>query len=240
MKILPIIKKIFPLFILSLTFISAHAQLDVGADIVSRYLWRGQLLANGSALQPWVSYSTGSDNISFEIGAWGSYGLSNGNDGTEADLYMSLTTGPVTFTLTDYFFPTDNAFTGADANDNYFSYKKDVTGHVFEIAGSFDGTDNIPVSLGIYYNFSGADAENSIYTKLAYAASDNLEIYLEGGNGWYSFEEEDKDDTYTLVGLGITYSKEIVISDKFSLPIFGTFAVNPNLEKPYIVFGVSF
>ncbi|MDH3244567.1 MAG: hypothetical protein OEM26_08125 [Saprospiraceae bacterium] len=238
MKILSIIKSVFCFFLIVASYQMSVAQFDAGADFVSRYLWRGQLLASGSALQPWVSYSKGSDNTSFEIGAWGSYGLSNGNDGTEADLYVSLTTGPVTFTLTDYFFPSDNPFAEDAASDGYFKYG-DATGHVFEIGGSFDGTDEIPVSFGIYYNFAGADDDNSIYTKLALAASENIEVYLEGGNGWYSLEDDGEEDKFALVSLGLTYSKEIQISEKFSLPVFGTFAMNPNLDKPFIVFGIS-
>jgi hypothetical protein len=238
MKILSTIKTSFLFVLVFATYQTSMAQFDAGADFVSRYLWRGQLLANGAALQPWVSYSSGNDKTSFEIGAWGSYGLSNGNDGTEADLYVSLTTGPVTFTLTDYFFPNDNQFAGQDASDGYFKYGEG-TNHVFEIGASFDGTDQVPVSLGIYYNFAGADSDNSIYTKLAYSASDNVEVYLEGGNGWYSLEDDGEDDQFSLVSIGLTYSKELQISEKFALPVFGTIAMNPNLDKPFIVFGIS-
>jgi len=215
----------------------AFSQFDVGADLVNRYLWRGQLLANGPAIQPWVSFSTG-DKVGFEIGAWGSYGTASGNDGTEADLYVSLTTGALTFTLTDYFFPTDNPFAEESANDNYLDYGSG-TGHVWEFGASIAQMGKVPLSFSAYFNFAGADDDHSAYSKLAYSATDNLEVYLEGGHGWYTLDKEGEKDKFALIGIGLTFSKEIQITEKFSLPVFGTFAVNPNLERPYIVFGIS-
>jgi len=213
------------------------SQFDVGADLVSRYLWRGQLLANGPAIQPYVSFSTG-DKVGIEIGAWGSYGTASGNDGTEADLYVSLTTGSLTFTLTDYFFPSDNPFADEDANDEYLDYGSG-TGHVWEIGASIDQMGKVPLSLGVYYNFAGADDDNSIYCRLGYMASDNLELHVEAGHGWYTLDSEGEKDKFDITCVGLTYTKEIPITEKFSIPIFGTFAVNPNLEKPYIIFGIS-
>ncbi len=47
-----------------------HVEADLGADLVSGYLWRGQDLGNVS-IQPSVSVSY----KGFWVGAWGSVGL---------------------------------------------------------------------------------------------------------------------------------------------------------------------
>jgi hypothetical protein len=209
---------------------ASFSQLDIGADLVSRYLWRGQLLAAGPAIQPSISYTSGA----FEIGAWGSYGISSGFDGTEADIYLTYSFGPISATLTDYYFPSDR--TGADFN-NYFDYSE-TTNHVFEGMLSYE-SDNSPFSASVAYDFYGDDPDDSFYIKLGYALSDNTDIAVEGGNGWYSYESGDG-DSFDLVGIGISHTKEIKISDSYSLPIFGTFVINPDSEKIFLVFGINF
>jgi len=42
---------------------------DLGADLVSSYVWRGTQFGSGAHIQPWVSLSTGN----LEFGAWGSF-----------------------------------------------------------------------------------------------------------------------------------------------------------------------
>ncbi len=232
------------IFFLSVcTPFAANAQFDIGAELVSRYLWRGQLLGSGPALQPSISYTTRFDTsgvFGLEIGSWGSYGIASGNDGTEADIYATLITGPLSFTLTDYFFPNDNPFADGASFDNYFEYGEE-TGHVFELIASFDGVEKLPLSVSLAYNLGGADPDNSLYVNLAYPLTDALEISAGLGNGWYTYEEDgSQDDKFGLVNLALSYSKEVPITEKFSLPLSGTFAINPNLEKIFIVFGISF
>ena len=51
-----------------LTSNTSNAQ-DLGADVVSSYVWRGTQFGSGAHIQPWVSLSTGD----LEVGAWGSF-----------------------------------------------------------------------------------------------------------------------------------------------------------------------
>ncbi len=218
-----------------------QAQFDVGADFVSRYLWRGQLLANGPAMQPYLSFTPEIDTagiFGLEIGAWGSYGLSSGFDGTEADLYLTLTAGPFGFTFTDYFFPSDQTL--VDTKDNYFTYgPNEETGHIFEGMLSFSGVDNFPLSASVGYNFKGADLDKSVFVDFAYPVG-GVELGLSLGNGFYTHEDEGDPDSFNVVNISVGYTKEIELSQKFSLPVFGKVAVNPDLEKFYLVFGISF
>lgn len=227
-------KSLIPVLFVLLSMLSVTSltsQVDLGADFVSRYLWRGQLLATGPAIQPSFSYTGGS----FEIGAWGSYGLSNGFDGTEADIYISFSASSFTATITDYYFPSDR--TGADF-DNYFDYNESTTGHVLEAMLSYE-CESVPINFTVAYDFYGADTEDSFYAKIGYSLSDNTELFAEGGNGWYSFENS-ANDSFGFVGIGLTHTKEIKITESYSLPLFATVAINPDSEKLFIVFGMSF
>lgn len=69
---------------------AAHAQVTVGTDLVSHYVWRGYDLADGGPLvQPWVMIQAGKTGLSGF--AWTSYALSDrdrvtGSGGARSDL----------------------------------------------------------------------------------------------------------------------------------------------------------
>lgn len=230
------------LIILMLFFVfsglSAMAQdeggkFDLGTDIVSRYVWRGTDFGNSPAIQPWASYS----NSGFTVGAWGSY-ATNANGMQEADLFVSYDIkDALTLTVTDYFFPN-----GTSAGNNYFEYGNDSTGHVLEGTVAFNGVDAFPISIMAAYNFYGADKDNSFYVELGYGNTFkdvDYNIFLGGGTGaYYLYGKQDND--FGIVNLGLTLSKEIEISDKFTLPVFGSLITNPTAESIFIVFGFSF
>lgn len=222
---------------LSQTSLSTFAQdeggkFDLGADLVSRYVWRGTDFGNSPAIQPWASYS----NSGFTIGAWGSYST-NSNGTQEADLFISYDIkDAITLTVTDYFFPI-----GSSAGNNYFEYGEDSTGHVLEGMVAFNGVDAFPISIMAAYNFYGADKDNSLYFELGYGNTYkevDYNIFLGGGTGNYYLYGENSDD-FGIVNLGITLSKEIQITDKFSLPVSGSVITNPTAESIFIVFGIS-
>ena len=62
---------------------------DLGADLVSSYVWRGTQFGSGAHIQPWVSLSTGN----LEFGAWGSFPTTAAGGGNELDLYASYSFG---------------------------------------------------------------------------------------------------------------------------------------------------
>ena len=97
------IKKTFNILTLVLISIlstsQTFGQIDIGADILSRYVWRGAAYSNGPSIQPYMSYATGG----FEVGFWGAY--ANDMMVDELDFYASASIGPVALTLTNYIFP---------------------------------------------------------------------------------------------------------------------------------------
>lgn len=214
-----------------LATMSVKAQFSVGTDFVSNYVWRGvqQDLTNTNGtpnIQPSLSYSIGN----FTVGTWGSYGIL----GTvkEVDLYASYAFSDLlSITVTDY----NWNFTGGD----YFDY----TGHVFEGTVSYAGIEAFPLSISINTMFSGADLKTdtvtqaySTYLELGYPISDNASLFLGG-----SLNESVNYGTsgFGITNVGIKISKEIEISDKFSLPVYGILGMNPTAKDAFLVFGIT-
>jgi hypothetical protein len=210
------------------------SNFDLGSDFVNRYVWRGTDFGNSPSIQPYLSYSI----AGFEIGAWGSFST-NGANMQEVDLYASYTFLKDMFSIgvTDYFFP--NADT---AWNHYFNYKDGTTGHVFEASVSFNGTEKVPVYFNAFYNFYGADADNSVYLELGYSNSiRNIVDYsvfcgASIGEGIYVI---DGADGINVVNLGLTLSKDIRITEKWSLPVFASLVTNPQAQNIFFVFGFS-
>ena len=214
-----------------LATMSVKAQFSVGTDIVSNYVWRGvqQDLTNTNGtvnIQPSLSYSIGN----FTIGTWGSYGLL----GTvkEVDLYASYAISDIlSVTVTDY----NWNFTGG----NYFDY----TGHVFEGTISYAGVEAFPLSATINTMFYGADKKAdgvtqaySTYMELGYPISDNASLFLGG-----SLNESANYGTagFGITNVGLKLSKDVEITDKFSLPVYGVIGVNPNAKDAFMVVGIT-
>ena len=160
-----------------------YGEVTIGADVVSRYVWRGSDYGNAAAVQPSIETTIGP----VALGAWGSWSISPGPadaSGNECDLYASTTVGPVGLTVTDYFFP---AYAGTDSLLN-------LDKHIFELsAGAVVG----PVSILAAANVSGDD-DNSTYLELTCGA-----FSLGLGNGAYSTDGE-----FAPVSIGVSASRD--------------------------------
>ncbi|MCA9732042.1 MAG: hypothetical protein H6696_01600 [Deferribacteres bacterium] len=195
----------------------ATAQVSIGADVVSRYVWRGVDYGNKAAIQPALAFTKGG----FEVGAWGNFSIADGS-ANENDLYVSYATGPIQFIVTDYFFP------GYSGKDAFFEFEEDFTGHIIEAGAAFETG---ALSVSAFYNFYGADTENSTYFELGYTlpySADDVELGLTAGagNGFYTYDTD-----FNVVVLGITASKN---------NLSASYIINPNLETSFLVFGYSF
>jgi len=235
---------------------------DMGADVMSRYIWRGsQFGGNSPSLQP--SVSVGYGNLT--LGAWGAYSLSGSNAGQEFDLSLNYTflNDALTAGICDYYFPDESA------DYQYFDWNKDATGHVLEASLAFNGTDKLPLTFLVAVNFYGADAikVNNNPANPDFNSKDGIKYsnYFELG---YSFNVNDiscnafmggtlnqvrKADSLTgyvgesgyygtgpgIVNLGITATKSIPVTEKFSLPLSASIITNPQTQKVFFVFGFS-
>ncbi len=207
--------------------------LNLNADLVSRYVWRGMLVSGNPNIQPYASISY--KGLTF--GAWGSFGLST--PFAETDLYLSYSVGPITLTVNDYY--------AADSVENfsYFNFKKKETLHALEGQITYTGPESFPISLTAATFFAGADdsdsdGENdySTYLEVAYTSEISglpLKLFVGGtaGKGIYS-------DKANIVNVGATITKNLKISNSYELPIFGSLSVNPYTEDMFFVFGITF
>ena len=197
--------------------------VDPGADIMSRYVWRGTDYGASPSIQPHLEFTAGN----FTAGAWGAY-TTNRPGVQEMDLYLGYNIREmITLTLTDYFFPDE--ISGYD----YYEYRKDLSDHIFEGMISFNGTDRMPVRFMAAMNFFNDD-ENSLYFEAGYSFS-FLEVFAGAGNGLYTTDRKSG-----LVNVGISAGKEITVTEKYALPVSVSLITNPQAEKVYLVFGISF
>lgn len=212
-----------------------YGSIGVNADLVSRYVWRGFDFGNSVSVQPTLSYTLGG----FNIGVWGSYGLSmESSDYDEIDLFASYsinsTAGTFKPLVTDYTFPY--------LNTKFFDFDEDSTGsHTLELGLAYAGPEKFPVSAFFGVNVYNDD-DNSPYLEIGYpVAVDDISLNFFAGaskgiSNWYGIDE----DEVAILNVGVTAAKSIAVTEQFSLPVAATFVVNPYVEKSYLVFKMSF
>lgn len=198
-----------------------------GADFVSRYLWRGLDFGNTFSIQPSVALTAGD----FEIGFWGSYPFTNTAGGNEEmDLYLGYSVGDFSLLVTDYYFP--------QSGGKYGNYD-DPGSHTIEVGLSYGGSDTFPLSVSAFMNVYNDD-ENSVYFELGYSTEVNdvaVDLFVGGtpgsDNAFYGTTE------FNLINIGVTASKDVKLTESFSLPVFSSYILNPNQEVGYLIFGFS-
>lgn len=221
-------------FALQIQADSAQAQevsISPGVDLYSTYVWRG-VAYSGPSVQPYIELSSGG----FAIGAWGSQGI----DGSiadesvgfqEMDLYASYSFDfGLSLGITDYYYP----------GTPYFSYKSDpengdFSSHAIEFNGGYT-IENLSLAANYIVNESpegAGSAGGDMYYQLGYAAG-AAELFIGGGDGWHS-----TDGDFKIVNVGIGASKEIEVTETFSLPFSGAAILNPDTEQFYIVVSLS-
>ncbi|MFA6400165.1 MAG: hypothetical protein WCX31_00855 [Salinivirgaceae bacterium] len=217
------------------TFAQEEAEespLSLGADIVSRYVWRGMQLSTSPAIQPSIEYSFGN----LTVGTWGSYSFDH-VDNQEVDLFVTYTYESFAFTLNDYY--------SFNTPGNYFEWNNDSTQHAVELMATWSGTESLPLSVtaGVFlYGFDKDDAgKNSFssYVEVSYPF-DVKGVTLSPVAGVALNGNMYATDGFGLVNLGVKAEKEIEINEKFSLPVSASLLTNPDAGDVFLVFGFSF
>lgn len=230
-------KKIMLLFaVMGLASASAvkaqdKVEASVGADLVSGYIWRGQDFG-GVSVQPGASISYKGLSLS----AWGSVGF-EGTDTKEFDLTLSYQYGGFSIGVTDYW------FTNSSAPARYSDYKE---AHTFEVGLGYDFG---PLAVNWYTNFAGSVGENKD-GKDAYASYVSVSAPFSlggidwtaeiGATPWANDFYNDYSDGFKVSAISLQASKEIKITDSFSLPLWAQAIWNPTTKGAYFVAGISF
>ena len=205
----------------------------ISGDIVSSYIWRGQDLGS-AAIQP--TLGVGYKGLS--LTAWGSYGLVNSDDVKELDLTLAYSFGRLNIGVTDYWFDA-----GLDPDNRYFKYDAHGTNHLFE---ANIGYDFGIASLQWFTNFAGNDGVNNdgkrAYSSYVEAAVpfklSSIEWTATAGAVPFATTFYGTSG-FAVTNLSLRATKEIKVTDTFSIPIFGQVTANPCSQKAYLVLGFT-
>ena len=230
-------KSFFIVLLLGLFIGSTKAQdatVDLYGDFVSSYVWRGIKQA-GASVQP--SLSVGYKG--FTLGAWGSTELS-GDTKKEVDFTAGYSISNFSVSVTDYWW--DGEYV-----ERYFSAPKDGNaGHLLEVGLSYQLPEKYPLKLSWYSFVMGegnkkADGKNSFssYVEASYPFTFQ-EVDFEMGVGaipWTSPVYGEKMRGFKVSSVKLTATREVKITDKFSVPIFANIIANPASEDMHFIFG---
>ena len=224
----------------------AQDKLTVGGniDLVNNYVWRGMDQNSGFSVQPTLSLSY----KGFSLAAWGSQSITNNadRDVQELDINLGYSTGGFSATITDYWW--------GGLHNPYGYYKQGPAdnlvdgGHHFEATLAYSFGDKLPLTLSWSTWFAGADirTENdkrcySTYINASYDMACPAEVTLTPAIGFTPWKGYYYNKA-AFTDLSLKASKEIALSEKFSLPLFVQTIVSPVGDHVYLVagFGIGF
>lgn len=243
-------------------------KMNIGADLMSRYVWRGMDYGKSASIQPTLSFGLGN----FEIGYWGAIALTS--DYMESDLYLKYSLKGFSVMLTDYYIPN----LATDFNDTRYSFCKSsnkiemdttsglnldrFTTHAVEATLQYKGPEKFPISVLVATYIHGNDKtpQDSVLTQTGKLSTINFKnrysTYVELG---YSFAVKEYNfdvflgatpfssvystpgysGGFAVVNTGITGYRKIKISDKFELPVKASAIFNPQASAFHFVFGIT-
>ncbi|MDR0768571.1 MAG: hypothetical protein LBE71_01490 [Dysgonamonadaceae bacterium] len=221
----------------------SRLDFSVGADLVSSYVWRGAHQTK-AAIQPAASLSVGG----FSLSAWASTEIVGPQK--EVDFTLGYSAGNLSLVITDYWWEGERN-EHPDRSHGFFRPTK----HLWEgSVGYVLPLKSFPLSLSANVMFAGnddnedngedvrtGDGKNDYSTYIEasfpFAIKDvSLDASLGATThkGLYATEA-------SVINIGLKASKEIKITDSFSLPVFGQIIANPHRhsEDIFFVFGIS-
>jgi Bacterial protein of unknown function (Gcw_chp). len=207
-----------------------EVEFSLGADIVSSYVWRGAYQTS-AAIQPAMGLSVSG----FTLSAWGSVPFTGGVK--EVDFTASYEIAGLLFAINNYWW-------AGEGDYKYFMYESKRTTHLFE--GSVEYTlpvEKLPLTFSWNTIFAGGDYPEdgcraySTYISASYPFKiKTVDLGLSLGlNPWKSIYAE----KFSVIHVGLKASKELKITDSYSIPISGEIIINPRNEDIFFVFGIS-
>ena len=206
--------------------------IDVGADLVSSYVWRG-MYTSGASFQPELSLSA----YGLRLGAWGS------SDFTalakEVDFFLSYETGGFSIGITDYWWMGEG-----------HPYFKKGSSHILEASLGYTISENVPLSLGVNTLFYGDEDKQdnkqqfSSYFTAGYSfsvKSVDCEVGVGLGisplkNGMFTNEGK----VFDVASISARASKNLQFTEKFAMSVFVELILSPARDNAYLVFGIGF
>lgn len=208
-------------------------------DLQSKYIWRGmEMMTEESTpvIFPQINYQ----NKGFYAYVMGGYSF-NGKY-SEVNLGISYTYKWLTIGLNDYYYPSTTT-----ANDEYFKFGKDDTGHWLEGVITI-APEKIPAYLTISNFFYGADKKAdgnqaySTYIELGthYDFLNNNRFGLAVGAACNESCYNGYAKGFGICNVEVKYTHTLVLKNDWSLPLNVAYIVNPINEKSFVNFSTSF
>jgi uncharacterized protein (TIGR02001 family) len=195
------------------------SKFTTGADLYSTYIFRGTRFGHGPSFQPSVKYI----DRGFTAGVWGSFDASGYS---ETDPYVSYSFPfGLSLGVTDYYYPGLDLFDVSEATGS----------QALEINTGF-AKGGLSLSANYIVNEAGGAGSmgGDLYFQAGYAFT-NVSLFAGAGTGWYT-----RDGEFDLCNIGISTTKNIKLTESFSLPLTGQVIVNPDREQLFVVVGFSF
>lgn len=222
-------------------------RVTLGVDVVSRYVWRGQIYGDAPCIQPWAGVSF----AGFTLGAWGSFafapmrsdttyvrpGFPDATNTTEVDMSLArsleLPSGTVTATVTAYHFPS--------VGNSYFEFASDGTGgHTVDACVMYRGPASLPLGLCGSVNVYNDD-EHAAYVETSWPfKTGSTDVSLTAGAAlgksvWYGVEKSG----VHFIQTAVTASKPLKITDAFAPTLKVSWILNPYKERVIVVAALS-
>ena len=152
---------------------------------------------------------------------WGSFPTTAAGGGNELDAYVAYDFGPFALTVTNYTFPDGD---GTYSSGGFFEGDLEISasteiGGLSLMGGYFPDLETLYIEAGF--------AIGAVDLAVGFG-SDSADAFYVG------------DGESAICNVSFGYSKEIKITDDYSLPLFSSFVFNPSSEAAFIVFGMSF
>lgn len=216
-----------------------------GADLVSRYVWRGMQFGEGAHIQPYGNIVFGSGSHSLSFGVWGSYDLGgkidSANTYSEFDLslrysFATETIGTFTVGAADYYYPY--------LKIPYSNFEKDgLGGHTVELSAAYQGPESLPVSFLVSSNFlNDLPEEKSFYFEGGYTVDLNsvpisfFAGFAQGVSTWHQVYS----DKLELINLGVSASRSFEITENYSITATVALVRNTCLREYHPTIKLSF
>jgi hypothetical protein len=196
-----------------------ESKFTAGADLYSTYIFRGTRYGHGPSIQPSVKYINGG----LTAGVWGSFDVT-GYSETDPFISYSFPFG-LSAGITDYYYPDLNLFDVSEATGS----------QALEINTGFT-KGGLALSANYIINEAGGAASigGDMYFQACYAFS-KFSLFAGAGTGWHT-----RDGEFDLCNVGISTTKDLKLSESFSIPLTGQVIVNPDREQLFIMVGFSF
>ncbi len=214
------------------TAVSAQdkVEVNVGADLVSSYVWRG-VYQSGVSFQPSIDVGY----KGFSLGVWGSTDF---DDFKEVDFSLSYAIGGFEIGLTDYWW--DGQF------QRYFNISKS---HRLEATVAYTFGPAFPLTASWSTFIAGEDTKMngnraySTYIELSYpfhVGPVEMAVAV-GAAPWEAPTWLPTSNTgFQVANIAVSAAKDIKITESFSLPVFAQLSVNPAVDDINLVVGFSF